>query len=190
MHPVVRTLWLPRLIDACTWIETQVDEGRSEGRTPAASEVKGEAVKDGITVYGRADRIDQTPGGIAIIDYKTGNAPSNKQVKEGFALQLGLLGFIASQGGFERGNGAPDGFEYWSFRRDGDSFGKISTPAGGGKSQIAPDAFVDFIVTKFREAAARWLTGDEPFIAKLHPDYGYGEFDHLMRLEEWQGRDG
>jgi ATP-dependent helicase/nuclease subunit B len=190
VHPVVRTLWLPRLIDACTWIETQVDEGRSEGRTPAASEVKGEAVKDGITVYGRADRIDQTPGGIAIIDYKTGNAPSNKQVKEGFALQLGLLGFIASQGGFERGNGAPDGFEYWSFRRDGDSFGKISTPAGGGKSQIAPDAFVDFIVTKFREAAARWLTGDEPFIAKLHPDYGYGEFDHLMRLEEWQGRDG
>lgn len=190
VHPVVRTLWLPRLIDACGWIETQVEDGRNEGRDPAASEVKGEAVKDGITVHGRADRLDRTPGGIAIVDYKTGSAPSNKQVKEGFALQLGLLGFIASQGGFERDNGTPDTFEYWSFARNGDSFGKISSPAGSSKSQIASDEFVDFIVGKFREAAARWLTGEEPFIAKIHPEYGYGEFDHLMRLEEWQGRDG
>lgn len=192
VHAVVRTLWLPRLIEACGWIEAQVEAGRKDGRNPVASEVKGEAIKDGITIHGRADRIDATPGGVAIIDYKTGNAPSNKQVQEGFALQLGLLGFIASQGGFERGNGngTADAFEYWSFARDGDSFGKISSPAGSGKTQIAPDAFVDRIVEKFQQAAARWLTGDEPFVAKINPDYGYDEFDHLMRLEEWQGRDG
>ena len=50
------------------------------------------------------------------------------------------------------------------------------------------EAFVDTIVEAFKKHAARWLTGEEPFEAKLHPDLAYGEFDQLMRLEEWQGR--
>ena len=42
----------------------------------------------------------------------------------------------------------------------------------------------------FREAAARWLTGTEPFTAKLNPAYApYGDYDQLMRLEEWYGRE-
>ena len=35
----------------------------------------------------------------------------------------------------------------------------------------------------------RWLTGSEPFTAKLNPAYApYGDYDQLMRLEEWYGR--
>ena len=42
----------------------------------------------------------------------------------------------------------------------------------------------------FIAAAASWLTGDAPFTAKLHPEYApYGEYDQLMRFEEWYGRD-
>ena len=42
----------------------------------------------------------------------------------------------------------------------------------------------------FLGAAARWLTGDEPFTAKLRPEYApYGEYDQLMRLDEWYGRE-
>ena len=34
-----------------------------------------------------------------------------------------------------------------------------------------------------------WLTGSEPFTAKLNPAYApYGDYDQLMRLEEWYGR--
>ena len=41
----------------------------------------------------------------------------------------------------------------------------------------------------FSEAAARWLTGDSPFTAKLQPRFArYGDYDQLMRLEEWLGR--
>ena len=41
----------------------------------------------------------------------------------------------------------------------------------------------------FAEAARKWLTGDEPFTAKLNPAYApYGDYDQLMRLEEWYGR--
>ena len=55
---------------------------------------------------------------------------------------------------------------------------------------MGPDAFVDRAYAHFAEAAAQWLTGDEPFTAKLNPAYApYGDYDQLMRLEEWYGRD-
>lgn len=190
VHPVIRTLWLPRLIEACDWIEAQVATNRAKGRLPVASEADGAVHCDGIEIYGRVDRIDQGAEGLTIIDYKTGKAPSQKQVAEGFAFQLGLLGFIADQGGFEGVAGKAQGFEYWSFQRDKQGFGKISSPAGTRAGQIAPEDFVEAIVERFRAAAAKWLTGDAPFIAKIHPDYAYGDYDHLMRLEEWQGRNG
>ena len=42
----------------------------------------------------------------------------------------------------------------------------------------------------FLDAAAKWLTGDEPFTAKLNPRFApYGDYDQLMRLEEWYGRE-
>jgi ATP-dependent helicase/nuclease subunit B len=37
--------------------------------------------------------------------------------------------------------------------------------------------------------ARKWLTGSESFTAKLNPAYApYGDYDQLMRLEEWYGR--
>jgi ATP-dependent helicase/nuclease subunit B len=43
----------------------------------------------------------------------------------------------------------------------------------------------------FAAAAEAWLTGEAPFTAKLHPEYApYGEYDQLMRLDEWYGREG
>jgi ATP-dependent helicase/nuclease subunit B len=50
--------------------------------------------------------------------------------------------------------------------------------------------FLAHAEAQFRDAAAKWLTGDEPFTAKLHPAYApYGDYDQLMRLEEWYGRE-
>ena len=45
------------------------------------------------------------------------------------------------------------------------------------------------LTAAFVDAAASWLTGSEPFTAKLNPAYApYGDYDQLMRLEEWYGR--
>jgi len=190
VSPVVRTLWLPRLEKVAEWIEAEVEANRVKGRTPFRAEIDGRIDIDGVTLTGRADRIDRTLGGVAIIDYKTGRAPSAKQVKAGLAVQLGLLGAIAEQGGFKDIDSLPaEAFEYWTFQKDGDDFGKMETPTGEKGDRISADVFVETIVAAFRTHAARWLTGEEPFVAKLHPDFTYGEFDQLMRLEEWQGRD-
>jgi ATP-dependent helicase/nuclease subunit B len=50
--------------------------------------------------------------------------------------------------------------------------------------------FTSLAERNFTAAAGRWLSGDEPFTAKLHPEYApYAEFDQLMRLDEWYGRE-
>ncbi|HYI42457.1 MAG TPA: PD-(D/E)XK nuclease family protein, partial [Sphingomicrobium sp.] len=140
----------------------------------------------GITVEGRADRIDRlADGGVAIIDYKTGAPPSQKAVDAGFALQLGLLGLIARAGGFEGVSGEPKSHEYWSLMRSKDGFGLLRCP----DKKLGAGEFLSLAESKFGEAARKWLSGTEPFTAKLNPAYApYGDYDQLMRLEEWYGR--
>ena len=72
------------------------------GGSVLAVEQSGKVAIAGVTLTGKFDRIDRNPDGtLAIIDYKTGKAPSAAAVREGFSLQLGLLGLIAERGGFE-----------------------------------------------------------------------------------------
>ena len=105
-------------------------------------------------------------------------------------MQLGLLGLIAERNGFTDVAGTPAGFEYWSLAKStSGSIGYCSSPVGG-RSEIDPDRFTALAAHHLADAAGRWLTGDEPFTAKLQPQYApYGEYDQLMRLDEWYGRD-
>ena len=186
IHPMLRALWAPRLLEAIDWIAELERDNRAEGRRPLKAEIKGEASLAGVVVHGRADRIDRLPdGSLAIIDYKTGKPPSQKAVDEGFALQLGLLGLIGRAGGFEGVDGDPEAFEYWSLQRYRGSFGRLMRP----DKDMEPGEFLVHAGHKFGEVARDYLTGMKPFAAKLNPAYApYGDYDQLMRLEEWYGR--
>jgi ATP-dependent helicase/nuclease subunit B len=186
IHPMLRALWAPRLLEAIDWIAELERENQASGRTPLRAEAAGETILNGVTVQGRVDRIDRLPdGALAIVDYKTGQPPSQKTVNEGFALQLGLLGLIGRAGGFEQVSGDPEAFEYWSLARYRGKFGRLMRP----DKEMQPGEFLAHASTNFADAAARWLTGTEPFTAKLNPAYApYGDYDQLMRLEEWYGR--
>ena len=187
VHPMVRALWAPRLMEAIKWIEEQVEDDRAGGRLPLKAEISGETEIDGVIVHGKADRVDRLAGnGLAIVDYKTGKAPAQKAVDKGFALQLGLLGLIARAGGFPDVRGEPQRHEYWSLIKDRDGFGKRVCP----DKKMGADDFLVHAEAHFRDAATKWLTGNEPFTAKLNPAYApYGDYDQLMRLEEWYGRE-
>ena len=151
-----------------------------------AAEVSGEALIGGVTVYGKADRIDRLlDGKLVIVDYKTGKPPTSKAVTEGFALQLGLLGLIGRSGGFPSITGDAGRHEYWSLAKANGSFGKLVA----ADKEIGPIEFLDQAERQFVAIAAAYLRGGEPFTAKLHPAYApYGDYDQLMRLEEWYGR--
>lgn len=192
VHPLVRTLWQPRLVEACRWIAERVTAGRIEDRRePLASELRGKATIAGVELHGIADRIDRLDGGgLAIVDYKTGVAPSGKAVAAGYSMQLGLLAAIAERAGFPDMTGQVGAFEYWSLASDGKGgFGKVSSPVGG-RNQIAAESFVGEAERIFAEAAGKWLTGNAPFTAKLVPDFApYEDYDQLMRRDEWYGRE-
>lgn len=192
-HPMIRALWSPRLLEAVEWIAASVAEAAREGRHILSVEGSGGAEIAGVMLTGRYDRIDRLPdGSVAIIDYKTGQAPSTAAVREGFSMQLGMLGVIAERGGFPGVAGRANGFEYWSLAKSKDGFGRIVSPVDpdGAKDRIRTDEFTTRAAAQFVEAARTWLTGDEPFTAKLVPEYApYAEYDQLMRRDEWYGRE-
>jgi len=186
IHPMLRALWGPRLLEAIDWIAAMERENQGQGRRPLAAEVAGETSLAGVTVHGRVDRIDRlADGSLAIIDYKTGAPPTQKAVDAGFALQLGLLGLIGRAGGFERVSGDPEAFEYWSLARYRGKFGRLMCP----DKDMQPGEFLEHAYANFADAVQKWLIGSEPFTAKLNPAFApYGDYDQLMRLEEWYGR--
>ena len=189
-HPLMRALWEPRLLEAIDWIAEEVAKNRAAGRVPLRAEAFGECKVAEVELYGIADRIDRLADGkLGIIDYKTGKAPSGKAVRDGYSMQLGLLGLIAENGGFNGVEGMPSAFEYWSLAKEKGKLGYVTSPVGG-KNGIDPGDFTTLAARNFIGAAQRWLTGNEPFTAKLHPEYApYGEYDQLMRLDEWYGRE-
>jgi len=193
-HPLLRALWRPRLVKALEWVEETILVDAT--REPVLFERWGEMRVRGVRIFGKADRIDRLEnGGLAVIDYKTGQPPSGKQVEQGFALQLGTLGLIARAGGFEGLEGEPQAFEYWSLGKSKDSdtgFGYIKTPLliGGKRTGILPEEFLPKAEEYLHEALDKWILGTDPFTARLNPDApGYDTYDQMMRLMEWQGRE-
>ncbi|TGX49688.1 double-strand break repair protein AddB [Sphingomonas gei] len=190
-HPMMRALWAPRLMEAVDWIAAQIAADPS--RSVIAVEKRGVLPFAGVELSGTFDRIDRMgDGSLAIVDYKTGKPPSLAAVREGFSLQLGLLGLIAERGGFYGIAGRAKQFEYWSLSKNSrGAFGYVESPCDPKRRDYLPaDEFIDRAVAQFEGAARMWLTGDEPFTAKLHPDYApYAEYDQLMRRDEWYGRE-
>lgn len=196
VHPLFRALWQPRLIAALERFEAWIAEDAAEaGRTVLASEIPGEMTIQGVTVMGRADRIDRLADGtLAIVDYKTGRVPTKAQVEAGLALQLGLLGLIAQHGKFTDKTsakvvqGTASVFQYWSFAKDDDGFGKRVSPMKltSREGGLTPEQFLPHHSEKLEFAIREYIKGRRPFRARENPDYkGYTEYDQLMRLEEW-----
>lgn len=190
-HPLMRALWRPRLLAGLDWVGEEIASQRASGRAVLVTEADGHIEWRGVRLQGRADRIDRhEDGSLAVIDYKTGQPPSARRVEEGFALQLGLVGLIASNGGFPDVVGEAQHFEYWSLAKQAgkDQFGYCIEPVleGRRKSGILRERFLPETTRFLDDALDRWILGTEPFTARLNPDLPtYADYDQLMRLDEW-----
>ncbi|WP_435417800.1 PD-(D/E)XK nuclease family protein [Parerythrobacter aurantius] len=194
-HPLTRFLWEPRLLKGLQWVEGEIAEDKT--RKPVLWEKWGEVEHRGVTVFGRIDRLDRlADGNYAVVDYKTGHPPSTAQVTDGFALQLGTLGLMVGMGGFASEGivGEATSFEYWSLakRRAEPGFGYVSSPLKltARQTGLTPEEFLPRVKEHLDEALERWILGTEGFTARINPDAKvYNNYDQLMRLDEWFGRE-
>ncbi len=193
-HPLTRALWRPRLLRALEWVEQTL--ANDPAREPALFEQWGAMQVRGVEIFGRIDRLDRlADDSFAVVDYKTGGPPSGAQVEKGFALQLGTLGLMVEDGGFQGAQGAATAFEYWSLGKNEKSptgFGYITTPIleGNKRTGIPPEEFLPQARFYLSDALDKWILGTEPFTARLNPDAKvYAAYDQLMRLDEWMGRE-
>jgi ATP-dependent helicase/nuclease subunit B len=105
-RPEARALWWPRFQRIAGWFAAWESARRAQIGAITA-EIRGEIgipLDQGrtFTLSARADRIERrAEGTYAILDYKTGQPPTAKQVRMGLSPQLTLEGAILREGGFE-----------------------------------------------------------------------------------------
>ena len=177
-------VWRPRFHKAARWF-LQFERDRADQITRSALEVRGtlsfKAPGGDFTLSGIADRIDLLANGkAAILDYKTGQPPSNAQVHELIAPQLPLEGAMLAAGGFP-GLGKLDAEELLYLHLGGGD--------DGGRARAIPDV-PELIRKALAQLAARIAWFDEPetpYRSRVRPFSrdSEGEYDHLARVREW-----
>ena len=188
--PEARAFWWPRFLRIAEWL-ARIEIARRAKLTKLDAEIGGnieipfggETFK--LTV--RADRIEHLKdGGYAVLDYKTGAPPSEKQVRTGLSPQLTLEAAILSRGGFKDIPAGSSVTELMYVRLRGGAVAGEEKPikfTEGGP----PDAHAEIAVAKLAEVLAQFADPNSPYYSLLHPMWSnhYGTYDHLARVQEW-----
>lgn len=133
------------------------------------------------TIYAKADRIDKTiDNTYNIIDYKTGQARTLKEIKSGYAPQLPIEALIAQSGGFDGLSSAPiSQLMYWKLN---DKVISLSEDIDNLISQTSEHIIE--IINLFAKEETGYLSRPNP---KHIPEYS--DYEHLARVKEWSIQD-
>lgn len=93
-----------KLKKLASWIMDYEHRKRKVEKKQVFSETEGSILYENCIIKARADRIEVDNNEIIIIDFKTGNLPSPKDLADGSAPQLTLEGLLALAGGFNFDN--------------------------------------------------------------------------------------
>ncbi len=185
--PAVPALWWPRFEQlAEQFMELQA--GREDWHVVGVEVVGRHYFPDmDFTMRGRADRIDMNSRNkLDIIDYKSGDPPTNKAMAAGYALQLPLLGLIASSSGFDTIKGTAERLSIWPAKAKRDGKPNITNfAASTSAEELIGTAYstLKFMVEKFAVIETFYNFEVGPQRGPNH------DYDHLARVGEWLGRD-
>jgi ATP-dependent helicase/nuclease subunit B len=191
--PETRAFWWPRFKRIARWFTAWEMQRRPDIKAIVA-ELRGEIdipLADGIfKLVGRADRIERhADGRYVILDYKTGSARTEKQVRTGLAPQLTLEAAMLREGGFP-------GVAPGSVAQLGYVLLKGGARPGEPKMidfiKGTTDDQADYALQKLTEIVRRFDDENEPYRSLVHPMWTthYGDYDHLARVKEWSATGG
>jgi ATP-dependent helicase/nuclease subunit B len=136
------------------------------------------------TLTAKADRIELSGSGAAVLDFKTGQIPSAKQLKTGFSPQLTLTGAILAEAG-SKTSGPVEPEELTYVRVVGRKVpGEAKTLAEGVEAAHLSEA----ALAGLKARVARFDSERTPYLSWVAPqfmgNFG-GNYDHLARVWEW-----
>ncbi len=172
-------VWRPRYIGAARAF-VDFERERQGLVTRSHLEKRGKLELEGFTLTGIADRIDiLADGRAAILDYKTGNVPSPKQVQQLLSPQLPLEAAMLQADGFGIGRFTAEALIYFSLagekaaRKPRDIESPVTLAAQAVEQLQRRIAWFDHEQTPYR-----------PRVKPYRTDIA-GDYDHLARVREW-----
>jgi ATP-dependent helicase/nuclease subunit B len=200
-RPEARALWWPRFQRIAVWF-ADWEIARRGNVAGIDAEIRGEIqipLDNERTFYlsARADRIERRHDGtFAILDYKTGQPPTGKQVRMGLSPQLTLEAAILREGGFE---GIPAGAsvsQLTYIRLSGNNppgeQKLLELKINKGDTPQPPDAAAAEARSKL-EALIRAFEDEGQAYTSLNLSMWsnrYGAYDDLARIKEWSAAGG
>ncbi|MGX9430160.1 MULTISPECIES: double-strand break repair protein AddB [Bradyrhizobium] len=200
-RPEARALWWPRFQRIAAWF-AEWETARRGNIAAISAEIRGEI---GIpldnartfTLSARADRIERRgDGSFAILDYKTGQPPTGKQVRMGLSPQLTLEAAILREGGFEGIPAAASVGELTYVRLSGNNppgeQRTLELKIRPGDTPQSPDDAADH-ARKELEKLIRQFEDENQAYTSLNLSMWanrYGTYDDLARIKEWSAAGG
>jgi ATP-dependent helicase/nuclease subunit B len=195
-RPEARALWWPRFIRIAGWFagweaRRRQDVSRVDAETPGKIPLSLDNERT-FTLSARADRIEhRADGTYAILDYKTGQPPSAKQVRLGLSPQLTLEAAILRNGGFKSIPAGSSVRELVYVRLSGNSPpGKatvLELKINKSDTPQLPDEAADQALQKLEGLIRTFENKETPYRSVVLPmwENRYGNYDDLARIKEW-----
>jgi ATP-dependent helicase/nuclease subunit B len=200
-RPEARALWWPRFQRIAAWF-ADWELARRDNIARIDAEIRGEIGipldnERTFILSARADRIEQRHDGrFAILDYKTGQPPTGKQVRMGLSPQLTLEAAILREGGFKDVNADSSVAELVYVRLSGNN------PPGEQRSlelrirsndtPQPPDEAADYARLELEKLIRKFEDEDQAYTSLNLSMWSnrYGAYDDLARIKEWSAAGG
>jgi len=181
----------PLARNCARWLERFERERRERGATlliEQSGALAFDAPEGPFTLTARADRIELDATGAAVIDFKTGSTPSQKQVIQGFAPQLTLTAAILAEGGFSAPPTEASELLYVKVtgRKEPGVVTDVSRQGRGNTLSAADLAARE--LERLKRGVEAFDDEATPYASWVAPqfmgNFG-GNYDHLARVWEW-----
>jgi ATP-dependent helicase/nuclease subunit B len=200
-RPEAKALWWPRFQRIARWF-SEWEKARRGNIHAIEAEIRGEIpiLLDNERTFhlsARADRIERRADGtFAILDYKTGQPPTGKQVRMGLSPQLTLEAAILREGGFEGIDAGASVGELVYVRLSGNNppgeERSLELKIKPGDPPQHPDDAAIYARQQLEALIRKFENEDEPYRSLVLSMWTnrYGTYDDLARIKEWSAAGG